>query len=198
VIKLLYFISFVIAAVFTFESTSIVTLVFGNQYSATAYSASILYWCQIFIFFAFYSLSVLIADNKQHYNFIYAGIQAAVNVLFCFILIPGYSFVGASIAKLLASFLSFVFILFALDKSGFRPSIGRYRVLIWSVTLAGILWLASLLPFIAYLLISALAVLIITLATKLFSSEELITFFKLANREAFGKKLLAKLSLLRD
>lgn len=196
VIKLLYFISFVIAAVFTFESSSLVTIIFGTQFSATAYSASILYWCQIFIFFAFYSLSVLIADNRQHYNFIYAGVQAAVNVLFCFILIPHYSYVGASLAKLLASFLSFVFILFALNKFGFRPSIGRYRILLWSVILSAILWVTSLLPVIPYLFISAIAVAVVTFATKLFSNEEILTFFRLANKEELGKKLLIKFSLM--
>ena len=196
VIKLLYFISFVIASVFTFESGSLVTIIFGNQFSATAYSASILYWCQIFIFFAFYSLSVLIADNKQHYNFLYAGVQAGVNVLFCFILIPQYSFVGASIAKLIASFVSFIFILFALNKFGFRPSIGRYRILLWSVILAAVLWVTSLLPVIPYLFVSAIAVATVTFATKLFSNEEMLTFFRLANREELGRKLLTKLSLM--
>lgn len=196
VIKLLYFISFVIAAVFTFESNTLVTIIFGSQYSATAYSAAILYWCQIFLFFAFYSLSVLIADNKQHYNFIYAGIQAGVNVLFCLLLIPKYSYVGASIAKLLASFISFVFIMFALTKFGFKPSIGRYRVLVWSLVVSGLLWVAALLPIIAYLAVSVVVISAATLATKLFSNEEILTFFRLANKEELGRKLLIKLSLM--
>lgn len=192
VIKLLYFISFVIAAVFTFESSALVTLIFGNQYSATAYSASILYWCQIFLFFAFYSLSVLIADNRQHYNFIYAGIQACVNVLSCFILIPQYSYVGASIAKLGASLVSFIFILFALSKFGFRPSIGRYRMLLWSLTLTGILWLISLLPLIPYLFLSGLAVIAVTLYLKFFTEHEMLIFFKLINKENLFNKYFVK------
>lgn len=195
VIKLLYFVSFVIAAVFTFESTSIVSIIFGSQYIATAYSASILYWCQIFLFFGFYSLSVLIADNRQHYNFIYAGIQAVVNVSFCLLLIPKYSYVGASIAKLIASFISFVFIMFALNKFGFKPSIGRYRVLVWSLVVSILLWISSSLPIIAYLAVSSVVVFSTTLATKLFSYQEIITFFRLANKEELGKKLLTKLSM---
>lgn len=194
VIKLLFFISFVIAAVFTFESRALVTLIFGNQYSATAYSASILYWCQIFLFFAFYSLSVLIADNRQHYNFIYACIQACVNVLFCLILIPKYSYVGASIAKLGASLVSFIFILFALNKFGFRPSIGRYRMLLWSLALTGILWLLSLLPLIPYLFLSGAAVLVITLYLKFFTEHEMLIFFKLINKETLFTKYFVKKS----
>jgi len=188
VIKLLYFISFVIASVFTFESKSLVTIIFGSQYAATAYSASILYWCQIFLFFGFYSLSVLIADNKQHYNFLYAAIQAGVNVVFCFILIPNYSYVGASIAKLIASFISFVFVLFALNKFGFRPSIGRYRILIWSICLVLFLWLLSLLPIIPYLFLSIFVIIVITFFVKYFSNEEIMVFFRLINKENLFKK----------
>lgn len=188
VIKLLYFISFVIAAVFSFESTSIVSIIFGSQYIATAYSASILYWCQIFLFFGFYSLSVLIADNRQHYNFIYAGIQAVINVSFCLLLIPKYSYVGASIAKLIASFISFVFVLFALNKFGFRLSIGRYRILLWSISLALFLWLLSLLPIIPYLFMSIFVIIVITLLVKYFSNEEIMVFFRLINKENLFKK----------
>ena len=193
VIKLLYFISFVIAAVFTFESSSLVTIIFGNQFAATAYSASILYWCQIFLFFGFYSLSVLIADNKQHYNFLYAGIQAGVNVLFCFILIPQYSFVGASIAKLIASFVSFIFILFALNKFGFRPSVGRYRMLLWSLVLACSLWALSLLPVIPYLFLSGIAVVVLTLYLKFFTKQEILIFFKLVNKENLFNKYFVRM-----
>jgi len=192
VIKLLYFISFAIAAVFTFESNALVTIIFGSQFSATAYSASILYWCQIFLFFAFYSLSVLIADNKQHYNFMYAGIQAGVNILFCFILIPQYSYVGASIAKLIASFISFIFILFALNKFGFRPSIGRYRMLVWSLTLAAVLWLLSLLPVIPYIILSGIAVIAVTLLLKFFTNDEILIFFRLINKENLFNKYFVK------
>lgn len=196
VIKLLYFISFVMAAVFTFESTSLVTLVLGREFVNTAQSASILYWCQIFLFFGFYSLSVLLANNQQHYNFMYSGIQVTINLIFCFLLIPKYSYVGAAIAKLIASFISFLFILFALNKFGFRPSIGRYRVLVWSIILAGVLWFASILPVIPYLILAGIAVIIVTLFTKLFSDQEIITLFKLINREELGKKLISKLSFI--
>ncbi len=196
VIKLLYFISFVMAAVFTFESTSLVNIIFGSEFIKTAQSASILYWCQIFLFFGFYSLSVLLANNKQHYNFIYSGVQVAINLVFCFLLIPKYSFVGAAIAKLIASFISFLFILFALNKFGFRPSIGRYRVLVWSLILSGILWACSILPVIPYLIFASIAVVFVTLFTKLFSDQEILTLFKLINKEEFGKKLLSKFSFI--
>ncbi|MFA7229288.1 MAG: flippase, partial [Melioribacteraceae bacterium] len=151
VIKLLYFISFVIAAVFTFESAAIVKLIFGPEYSAASLPASILYWCQIFIFFTFYTLAVLIAKNHQFYNFLFGAIQVIVNLGLNFLLIPQYSFLGASLAKLIASFASFVFILIVISKLGYRPSIGRYKVIIWSFVICGVLYLLSLLPLLAYL-----------------------------------------------
>jgi len=168
VIKLLYFISFVLAAVFTFESDALINLIFGSQYSAASLPTSILYWCQIFLFFTFYTLVVLIAKNKQYYNFIFGAIQVIVNVGLNFLLIPKYSFLGAALAKLIASFASFVFILLIIGNLGYRPSIGRYKVLFWSFLTCGGLYLLSFLPAVPYLIISPILILIITIGLKLF------------------------------
>ncbi len=198
VIKLLFFISFVLAAVFSFESREIVTLIFGKEYASSALSASILYWCQIFLFFNFYSLSVLIASNKQHYNFIYSAIQVVVNVALNFLLIPSYSYAGAANAKLIASFASFLFILYALNKFGFRPSIGRYKILVWSLLLAIILFGLSYFPLLLYLIISGAVIFLLTLILKVFSDEELIVFFRLVNQEELGRKIISKCSFIRN
>jgi len=195
VIKLLYFIAFIIAAVFTFESNSLVNLIFGSQYLSASLPASILYWSQIFLFFTYYTLVVLIAKNKQFYNFLYAAIQVVVNLTLNFILIPQYSFLGASLAKLIASFISFVFILFVLNKFGYKPSIGRYKVLLWSILMCLGLYVLSFLPVIPYLLLSPVIILVATIITKLFGGEELIIFFKLVNKEELGKKLIQKFKL---
>jgi O-antigen/teichoic acid export membrane protein len=195
VIKLLYVIAFIIAAVFTFESNSLTRLVFGQEYISSALPASILYWCQIFLFFTYYTLVVLIAKNKQFYNFIYAAIQVVVNVGLNFILIPQYSFLGAAIAKLVASFASFVFIIFILNKFGYKPSIGRYKVLVWSILLCAGLYGLAFLPIIPYLVLSPFVILIITLGIRLFGKDELIIFFRLLNREELGKALIEKYHL---
>lgn len=195
VIKLLYFISFVLAAVFTFESTSLVRLIFGPEYITASLPASILYWCQIFIFFTFYTLAVLIAKNHQFYNFLFGAIQVVVNLGLNFLLIPKYSFLGASLAKLIASFASFVFILIVISKLGYRPSIGRYKVLVWSILMCCGLYLLSFLPLIIYLVLSPVFIALLTLGIKLFSGEELQIFFRLVNKEELGKRLIQKFRL---
>jgi O-antigen/teichoic acid export membrane protein len=195
VIKLLYFISFVIAAVFTFESNSLVTLILGPKYLAASLPASILYWCQIFIFFTFYTLAVLIAKNHQFYNFLFGAIQVVVNLAFNFLLIPRYSFLGASLAKLIASFASFLFILIVITKLGYKPSIGRYKVLIWSFIICGGLYILSFMPVIPYLIVSPILIAVITLGIKLFSEEELLVFFRLINREELGRRLIKRYRL---
>lgn len=196
VIKLLFVISFVMAAVFTFESKEIIVLIFGREYSLASLSASILYWSQIFLFFSYYSLSVLIADNKQHYNFIFSGVQVVINIVLGLILIPTYSYFGAALAKLFASFGSFLFILFALNKFGFKPSIGRYKILFWSGLLVGIFWLISSLHVIPYLIVSAIIILIVTFFTGIFSREELLVFFKLIRQENLGIKILSRFQFI--
>lgn len=195
VIKLLYFISFVIAAVFTFESDSLVKLIFGPEYLAASLPAAILYWCQVFLFFTFYTLVVLIAKNHQFYNFIYGTIQVVVNLGLNFMLIPKYSFLGAALAKLIASFASFVFILIIISKLGYRPSIGRYKVLIWSFLMCGAFYLLSFIPLIPYLIVSPFLIAILTLGIRLFGEDELLVFFRLVNKEELGRKLIRKFGL---
>jgi O-antigen/teichoic acid export membrane protein len=195
VVKLLYVIAFIIAAVFTFESYSLTILIFGRDFGVSALPASILYWCQIFLFFTYYTLVVLIAKNKQFYNFIFGTIQVVVNVGANFLLIPQYSFLGAALAKLLASFASFLFIVYILNKFGYRPSIGRYKVLVWSLLLCVGLYVLSLLPVIPYLLITPFLLVIITFGVRLFNEDELIIFFRLLNREEQGRKLIKKYKL---
>lgn len=192
VIKLLFFISFSMAAIFTFDSKEIVNLLFGKQYLSSSLSASILYWCQVFIFFSTYSLSVLIASNNQKYNFIYSLIQVVVNIGLCFLLIPDYSYFGAAIAKLIASFISFAFILYSLSKLNFKLSIGRYRVLTWSIVVSIFLWLAAELPLYVYLILAAIIVSASTLFIGFFSEKELMIFFRLIKKEQLGSKILSK------
>ena len=195
VIKLLYVIAFVIASVFTFESYSLTVLIFGKNYGVSALPASILYWCQIFLFFTYYTLVVLIAKNKQFYNFIFGAIQVVVNIGANILLIPQYSFLGAALAKLLASFASFVFIVYILNKCGYRPSIGRYSVIAWSLLLCVGLYVLSFLPVMPYLLISPFLIIFITFGIRLFNEDELIIFFRLLNREELGRELIKKYRL---
>lgn len=197
VIKLLYFIAFVMAAVFTFNSKEFVMLLFGKEYLQSSLSASILYWCQVFIFFNTYCLSVLIASNKQHYNFLYSGVQVIVNVGLSFLLIPTYSYFGAAIAKLVASFASFIFILYALNKFDFTLSVGRYRIVVWSVLISVLLWLIAALPIYFYLVLSVVIIAFVTIVTGLFSDEEILIFFKLLNKETIGRRFLSKISIIK-
>lgn len=190
VIKILLFISFSMAAVFSFESKEIVNLLFGTQYISSSLSASILYWTQVFIFFSTYSLSYLIAINNQKFNFIYSLIQVIVNISLCYLLIPDYSYLGAAIAKLVASFISFVFVLIALNKLNFELSIGKTKIILWTGLLSSILYLISFLPIYFYLFISLIVILFITLVTNFFDDKELLIFFRLMKKEKLGLKFI--------
>ncbi|MCX7875231.1 MAG: flippase [Melioribacteraceae bacterium] len=193
-IKLLYFISFSMAAVFSFESKEIVNLLFGKQYIESSLSASILYWSQIFIFFSTFSLSFLIASNNQKYNFIYSLVQVIINVSICFLLIPKYSYMGASIAKLVASFSSFVFVIFALNKVNFKLTFGKVKLIIWSLLLSVTLFIISTLPIYVYLILSLLIITTFTLITKFYDEKELLIFFKLIRKETIGEKIILLLN----
>lgn len=193
VIKMLFVISFLLFIIFCFKSESLILLLFGNDYKSAALPAIILYCSQIFIFFTYYSQAILIADYRQKFNFLYGLILVVINLIICFLLIPHYSFIGAAVAKLAASFASFIFVLVVLKKLGFLPSIGRYRVLLWSLIIGLVFYAVSIFPLPFYLILTPFIIVILTAVIKLFSRDEMNILFKLINSEKFGQKILSKI-----
>lgn len=193
VIKLLFFISVVIAMGFSFKSAELIKIVFGNEYADAALPTIILFWCQVFLFFAYYSQSILIADNKQLYNFLFGLIQVVANVGLNLFLIPKYLYTGAAAAKLITSIVSFIFLLFVLKKFGFYPTFKNGKILIWFLIMLGAFYLMSYLSLIFYLILLPVLVLSITLLVNIFNKDEMLLMFRLANLENFGRKIISKI-----
>lgn len=191
VFKILFFISFVLAIVFTFKAEQLVTLIWGTQYSQAAYASSILYWVQVFLFFNFFAIAVLIVHNRQFYNFVYSLLLMGSNLLFAFMLIPDYGVNGAAIAKLTASVIAFSFIILSMSKLHipltFRPGMFAAWIILVSVALY---LLAQMFSLVYYLSFAIIVIIIITFAVKFFLNEELFLFFKLLHKEELGRRLL--------
>ncbi len=101
-------VSFPIILVTTFFSKEIITVVFGQRFLPAASALAILGWAYAFQALAISSQSVLGSSKElKEYLPLLFGLFV-LNVLLNLVLIPKYSYVGASIATSITFFLSFV------------------------------------------------------------------------------------------
>ena len=191
IFKILYASALIFAVVFMFKAKAIVTLVWGNNYAASALPTTILFWLQVFLFINFFAIFMLIAHNRQFYNFVYSAILVGINLVLDFILIPHYSFVGAAIAKLIAGITGFIFIIVILKKFKINFSLKTTIFVVWSFLLIFVVWVIAILTsLLLYLILVPGIIIIITLLTKFFMKEELFIFFKLLHKEKLSKRIL--------
>jgi O-antigen/teichoic acid export membrane protein len=188
--KLLFLTSLIIAVVSSFKIHDFTVLIFGQNYYQASYPALLLFWSQIFLFFNFFSLDLLTANNLQKWNFIYAFTIVIINICLDIILIPLYSFTGASIAKLVASIVGTTFLSFILVKAGINFKCINIPVLGFISSVIGLFYLISLLPLYIYLLVGIPVFILLLFVFRLFDVEELKTILMFINKEKWIKIFL--------
>ena len=186
VYKLFYLIPFLIAVVMTFKIKEIIALFFGNQYSESSISTLILAWAQIFIFHSFLVINLIIAYNQQKWNFHYAIILLVLDILFNLLLIPKYSYLGASLAKIIACIAGFIFMIYILNKLKFRIYPFNWSLLLWSISLFLFQYILSFMNIFPYLFISIIVIVLITYFFKYFDKEEIRIILKLIGLEKWS------------
>jgi PST family polysaccharide transporter len=101
-LRVLSSIAILIALPMTFMSETIITHLFGNDYSAAGPILAIHIWASLFVFTGFGTSSWFIAEELTHLEFRRTLIGAIINVILNFVLIPAYGGVGAAIATVIA------------------------------------------------------------------------------------------------
>lgn len=79
-------------------SDRIITLVYGNTFKDSSMVLQILIWATAIIFLNYPTGNFYISIKKQKFVMLYTGFGVVVNLLLNYILIPKYSYIGASIA----------------------------------------------------------------------------------------------------
>ncbi|ABA20668.1 Polysaccharide biosynthesis protein [Trichormus variabilis ATCC 29413] len=109
----LVLISIVIALPISFMSETIVTLLFGNGYTAAGAVLAIHVWASLFVFMGVATSSWFVAEGLTHLSLRRTLIGAITNILLNLLLIPHYAGVGAAIATVIsyviAAFLANLF-----------------------------------------------------------------------------------------
>nr|HPN39282.1 polysaccharide biosynthesis C-terminal domain-containing protein [Melioribacteraceae bacterium] len=94
---------------------------FGKKYISSSIAKTFLLFSQIFIFFNYFVINIFVAINKQSIDFFYSVLILVVNTVLNILLIPSYSYIGCSWAKLISSFVGFIF-LFIIIKRIFKKT----------------------------------------------------------------------------
>lgn len=108
---LLVGISLPVAIFISFFSNDIIHLIFADKFTGAGTMLSIHIWSGIFVFLGSASSQYLLAEGYTSISFQRTAFGAVINVLLNLWLIPLYGGVGASIATLIACFVSAFYIL---------------------------------------------------------------------------------------
>lgn len=101
----------------------IIQFVYGEGFSNAAFALKILIWAEVFVFVNYLGGQVLNVIDKQKAYTMIIGITAAVNILLNMILIPKYTYIGASVATLLCEVLVFILVYHIIKKVFLKVSI---------------------------------------------------------------------------
>ncbi|HTX61482.1 MAG TPA: flippase [Methanobacterium sp.] len=106
----------------TFLAEKIILLVYGADYTNSIISLQILIWTMVFTFIGASFVQVLQSINKQLIITKIAVVCVFINIILNLILIPGFSFVGASVATVLTEIVLVGYTIYATVKLGYGIS----------------------------------------------------------------------------
>ncbi|KHG41635.1 MAG: flippase [Aphanizomenon flos-aquae KM1D3_PB] len=108
-LRLLSWLSIVVAVPMSFLSGTIITVLFGKSYEASASILAIHIWASLFVFMGVGTSCWFIAEGLTQFALRITIIGAVTNVVLNIFLIPAYGGVGAAIATVIAqAFASFL------------------------------------------------------------------------------------------
>lgn len=109
----------------TLLSQRIILFIYKESFIKSSIILQILSWSLLFLFMTQVIGYLLNSINKQHLFTISVGICAMSNAIMNFILIPKFSYIGASIATLITQFLNFCLLYRFTTKSGYPTNLIR-------------------------------------------------------------------------
>lgn len=127
--KYLFIVSIFIFVYGFIFANEIIMIVFGQKFDLSIVALQTLIWVVPLIFITPLFGNILNAVNKQRLVTIIAAGNALFNVALNLVLIPKYSFVGASVATVLTELLGFILMFYYISKYHFKISVKSYLLL---------------------------------------------------------------------
>ncbi len=160
----------------TIYSKDIILLIFGNEFISASVGLEVLIWAVIFMFLSGTTSTLLGAINKQFLVTKVTMCGAIVSVVSNIILIPTFSYVGASITSVITEFVVFVFMLYALRNTEFSLKLKNIILQFVQVIMANIIMAIVLiylhLPFIIGVIVAMLVYAVALFVTGAINKED--------------------------
>lgn len=170
--KILFFISFILALIFSFKSKEICILLFGEEFTLSYQPLIYLLWTYVFMFYNNFALDLFTAYDLQKNNIVYALIIVFVNILVLFLLVSEYSYNAAGFAKLISCLMGSFFIAILLAKKNLHKLKIRVKEIFWAVFSILVLYFISSLSIFIFIPLALTLILVLTIILSIFTKEE--------------------------
>jgi O-antigen/teichoic acid export membrane protein len=172
----------------TILADRIILIIFGSGYSSSIIALQILIWTIVFTFAGAAFVRLLEATNKQLLLSKITGISVVVNVILNLILIPKFSYVGASIATLLTEIILILMIFRITNKLGFgikTIKIGHYliKTIFASIVMGIFIFYFKNYNLVLLILLSSLIYLSTLFVVRGIDQEDILLFKRILNKD---------------
>lgn len=137
--KYLLILGFPIGVGTTILANRIITMVYGLEYVPSIIALQVLVWSEVFIFLNIVFGTLLNSMDKQITVTKQCALGAALNVVLNLLLIPRYSYIGASIATVATECFAFIYLFTQVAKTGYSLAKKPVLILVMKVIVAGLL-----------------------------------------------------------
>ncbi len=169
----------------TILSDKIISLIYGDAFIASANALSILIWAEVMIFLRPSLNNIIVAMNKEKIIPYIAGSMALLNVILNFIVIPKYSYIGASATTLVTQFLEIACFYYYINKNLIKISITKQimkLILINALLFVFILTLNNFISLLPIVFLSILLYAFLVYYSKILTTNELELFRSILKR----------------
>jgi len=123
--KYLFIIALPIAVGSTLLANKIIYFIYKEAFLNSSIVLKVLIWAEIFIFLSYLMGNLLSSINKQKLFMYSTGICVILNILLNLILIPQFSYLGASVATIATQLINFVILYRLTSKAGYKQNISK-------------------------------------------------------------------------
>ena len=172
----------------TLLADRIILLIFGVGYMNSIIALQILIWSSVFIFLSGAFARLLETSNRQITITKITAINASANVVLNLILIPRFSYIGASIATVITEFSALMLGIIACSKIGYKISkkdlLGLSKVIIASLLMGILIIRLKDLNLLFLILLAAVFYFTVLYVLKEFEEEDIKIFQNIIGRSS--------------
>jgi O-antigen/teichoic acid export membrane protein len=187
-LKYMLILSIPIGVGITILASRIVTQVFGVEYEAAAIALQILVWSTVLIYIGSAFAFLMYSIDRQTTVVKVMAVTVTVNVILNIILIPAYSYVGASIASVISNLATLLMLGFIMANTEYRLGLGSLitagKALLSCLVMLVFIRFASSINLFLLVSVSALIYFLVLYGVKGFDRQDIAILKRLFTRES--------------